>query len=157
MKWKGTEGSPLCTMIHHCPHHPPECKMSLRLSVCWNIPKYSLNRWLSHKVHHWATILRLLPTIWFLHDNHTLWSCIRTLFWGPRVPNVPNSRGHIGTSDNFYIVMTTSPQAVALYCVVLYSIEMYLIVLHAISLYCMMHCMVLHSIIVYIACRRTTA
>ena len=32
----------------------------------WNKPKYSLNRWLSHKVHHWATILRFLPTIWCL-------------------------------------------------------------------------------------------
>ena len=30
----------------------------------WYKPKYS--RWLSHKVHHCATILRFLPTIWFL-------------------------------------------------------------------------------------------
>ena len=31
-----------------------------------NTQKYSLNRWLSLKVHHWATILRFLTTIWFL-------------------------------------------------------------------------------------------
>ena len=30
-----------------------------------NSPEYSLNRWLSHKVHHQATILRFSPTIWF--------------------------------------------------------------------------------------------
>ena len=28
--------------------------------IGWNIPKYSLNIWLSHKVHQWATILRFL-------------------------------------------------------------------------------------------------
>ena len=28
----------------------------------WNTLKYSLNRWLLHKVHHWA---RFIPTIWF--------------------------------------------------------------------------------------------
>ena len=32
----------------------------------WNTPVYSLNRWLSRKGHHWATILRFLPTIWFV-------------------------------------------------------------------------------------------
>ena len=37
----------------------------------WNILKYSLNRWLSHKVHNWATILRFLPTIWFLEFRNT--------------------------------------------------------------------------------------
>ena len=26
----------------------------------------SPNRWLSHKVHHWATVLQFLPTIWFV-------------------------------------------------------------------------------------------
>ena len=31
----------------------------------WNTPEYSLNRWLSHKGHHQATILRFSPTIWF--------------------------------------------------------------------------------------------
>ena len=33
----------------------------------WNTPKYSLNRWLLLKVHHWATILGFLTTIRFLH------------------------------------------------------------------------------------------
>ena len=28
----------------------------------WNTPVYSLKRWLSHNVHHWASIPRLLPT-----------------------------------------------------------------------------------------------
>ena len=32
----------------------------------WNTPKYRLNRWLSHKVHHRATILRFSSTIWFV-------------------------------------------------------------------------------------------
>ena len=43
-------------------------KTNLNFLQCagWNTPKYSLNRWLSHKVHQWATILRFLPTIWFL-------------------------------------------------------------------------------------------
>ena len=31
-------------------------------------PKYSLNRCLSHTVHHWSTILRFLPTILFLQQ-----------------------------------------------------------------------------------------
>ena len=35
----------------------------------WNTPKYScLKRWLAHKVHQWATILRFLPTLWYLHS-----------------------------------------------------------------------------------------
>ena len=33
--------------------------------VGWNIPRYSLKRWLLHKVHQLATILIFLPTIWF--------------------------------------------------------------------------------------------
>ena len=32
----------------------------------WNTPKYNLHRWPSLEVHHWATILRFLTTIWFL-------------------------------------------------------------------------------------------
>ena len=35
----------------------------------WNAPKYNcLKRWFSNKVHQWATILRFLPTLWYLHS-----------------------------------------------------------------------------------------
>ena len=35
----------------------------------WNTPKSScLKIWLAHKVHQWATILRFLPTLWYLHS-----------------------------------------------------------------------------------------
>ena len=50
----------------------PYC--NLQTTEGWNIPKYSLNRWLSHKVHHWATILRFLPTIWFLQKHKMSWN-----------------------------------------------------------------------------------
>ena len=40
------------------------------------LPKYSLNRWLSHKVHHWATILRFL-SIWFLQY---IWLLVKRSF-----------------------------------------------------------------------------
>ena len=36
--------------------------VSPETTECWNTPKYSLNRCLFHKVHHWA---RFIPTIWF--------------------------------------------------------------------------------------------
>ena len=36
--------------------------VSHETTECWNTSKYSLNRWLLHKVHHWA---RFIPTIWF--------------------------------------------------------------------------------------------
>ena len=32
-----------------------------------NTPKYSLNRWLTHKVHYWSIILRFSPALWLLH------------------------------------------------------------------------------------------
>ena len=35
----------------------------------WNTQKYSLKRWLSHKVHYLATILRFLPPIWFSKNS----------------------------------------------------------------------------------------
>ena len=35
----------------------------LQTTEGWNTLKYSLNRWLSLKVHHWETILRFLTTI----------------------------------------------------------------------------------------------
>ena len=39
--------------------------------------------------------------------------------FGPKCPRGPISRGSIGTSDNFYVLMTTGPQAVLLYCMLL--------------------------------------
>ena len=39
----------------------------------WNTQKYNLNRWLSNKVQHWKTNLKLLPTIWFVQWNPCLY------------------------------------------------------------------------------------
>ena len=40
---------------------------NLKTTEGWNTPKYSLNRWPSLEVHHWATTLRFFTNIWFLH------------------------------------------------------------------------------------------
>ena len=65
--------------------------------------------------------------------------------FGPKYPRAPNSRGSIGTSDNFYILMTTGPPIMRampeskrrlmsslneLYSIVLCGIACYFIVLH---------------------------
>ena len=47
-----------------------------------------------------------------------------------------------GFGSPFYVLMTTGPKAVLLYCMVLHVIELYLIVLYGIAVYCM----VMHSI-----------
>ena len=68
------------------------------------------------------------------------------------VPNVPgpNSRGRIGTSDNFYVLMTTGPEAVLLYCMVLHVIELYSIVLYAIHNGIAWYSIVLHGVVQFI-------
>ena len=54
--------------------------------------------------------------------------------WSQMSPG-PNSRGSIGTSDNFYVLKTTGPEAVLLYCLVLHVIELYSVVLYGIAYY----------------------
>ena len=44
-----------------------------------------------------------------------------------------NSRGSIGSIGNFYVLMTTGPEAVLLYCMVLHVIELYSIILYGIA------------------------
>ena len=92
-----------------------------------------------------------LPPFGQTHDNHTVWPCIGPVLaqnapfggigsppsdqiWSQMSPG-PNSRGRIGTSDNFYVLMTTGPEAVLLYCMVLHVIELYSIVLYGIACY----------------------
>ena len=58
----------------------------------------------------------------------------RDQIWSQMSPG-PNSRGSIGTSDNFYVLMTTGPEAVLLYCMVLHVIELYSIVLYGVAFY----------------------
>ena len=64
--------------ISICWIHAIRVSTSLKLNISdwlsettegWNTPKYSLNRWLSLKVHHWARILRFLTNIWFLQTS----------------------------------------------------------------------------------------
>ena len=50
----------------------------------WNTPKYSLSRWFSHKVHHWASILRFLPNILFVQSCHC--HCMVNSSCSKRVP-----------------------------------------------------------------------
>jgi len=60
--------------------------------------------------------------------------CPRDQIWS-QMSSGPNSRGRIGTSDNFYVLMTTGPEAVSLYFMVLHGIELYSIVLYGIACY----------------------
>ena len=69
-----------CTSaLPSCPHHHQNGQVVNFLTTLnlrgkfqtiegWNTPKHSLNRWLLHKVHHRATILRILPTIWMIRQ-----------------------------------------------------------------------------------------
>ena len=70
------DSTSLICSLDHC------CNVKNETTDGWNTPKYSLNRWLLHKVHQWATILRFQPTIWFLQFD--IISIKSQHWWNPR-------------------------------------------------------------------------
>ena len=50
------------------------------------IHNYSLYRWLLHKVNHWASILRFLPTIWFVLYRDVIERKRKTAQWLRKLP-----------------------------------------------------------------------
>ena len=64
-------GSRYCSisMLGLCIYHNIPLVFTEGRLKTWNTPENScLKIWLTHKVHQWATILRFLPTLWYLHS-----------------------------------------------------------------------------------------